>query len=124
MLPMSSRSERRKKLYATPKPVLRIKSSVDFATERSVPSQSGQMRTLSPRMIKLIIIALVLIVLLLVTSPKPPAPPGGVTAGVSDMQLNSLDLNSVKTTIPPVQSTTSTSVLGETIKEKLELKDR
>jgi hypothetical protein len=75
-------------------------------------------------MIKLILIAVLLIVILLVTAPKPPAPPGGVTAGLSEMHSKTLDLNSVKTTIPPVQSTTSSSVLGETIKEKLELKDK
>lgn len=127
MLPMSSRSERRKKLYTTPAPVLGKTNSSDFVKNRAVSPQSersGQMRTISPRMVKLIIIALIILVVLFMTTPQPPAPPGGVTKGVSDLQSKPLELNSVKTTIPPVQSTSSSNVLGETIKNKLELKDK
>lgn len=120
---MSSRSERQKKIYRP------VESVIPSRQQRIVKAQvidrdsrsSGQVRTISQRMLKIIVIAVVILLVLWLTAPKPPALPGGKAQDMSTQTLKPVDLNSVKTTIPPV-NTSAESVLGDSFKEKLNLK--
>lgn len=81
------------------------------------------MRTISPRAFKVIVIAIIIIMLLLITAPKPPVPPGalGEALGAQTREsLKPLELNNLKTSIPPVNTSTG-SALGESLKGKFKI---
>lgn len=122
---MSSRRERRKRQFQEPKPHAVVnadfKAKKDAVADRSV--RSAEVRTMSPRTLKFVIIALVILVVLWLTAPKPPALPGGqnqIPGATTQEVLKPIDLNTIQTTIPPVNTSTG-SALGESLKERMKI---
>ncbi|MBI2442298.1 MAG: hypothetical protein HYV40_00125 [Candidatus Levybacteria bacterium] len=123
---MSSRRERRKKLFQHPRPVAPL---LHRQVQRGVVdvgrSASGEVRTISPRTRKIAVIAIIVILLLLLLSPKsptPPALPDGQTLGTqSQKEFKPIELNNIQTTLPPVH-VTGEGNLGKTLKDKLQVK--
>lgn len=121
MLPMSSRSERQKKLYRPVEPVIPSRQHIFKGPVIGQGSRlSGQVRTISPRTWKVVAIAIIVLLILFLTSPKPPIPPGQDVKGASS-SLAPINLNTVRGSIPPVNPVQNGD-FGKTLKDKLNLK--
>ncbi|MDP3941537.1 MAG: hypothetical protein Q8Q49_04480 [bacterium] len=119
---MSSRRERQKNLYrqvdlVSPQRLQRVGRVV--ANDQTTRF-SGHVRTISPRTWKIICIIIVVLLVLLFLTPKPQVPPGQDVQGAST-SLEPISLNTVKTTIPPinpVQDNGSGKTFFEALKAK------